>query len=90
MSTLTIHDFDPELKAEALKIMRQHGMTAKDTISAFFQKIISDHRRDADTCFCRDLELNEETASDLEDAKSGKVTYTECKNTEDLFQRLGI
>jgi antitoxin component of RelBE/YafQ-DinJ toxin-antitoxin module len=90
MATLTIHDFDPELKSEALKIMKQHGMTAKDTVSAFFQKIISDHRHDVDNCFCVNLELNDETMRDLENARSGKVAYTECKNTDDLFQRLGI
>jgi len=70
--------------------MQQHGMTAKDTISAFFRKIISDHRQDADNCFCRGLELNDETMGDLEDARNGKVSYTECKDTDDLFQRLGI
>ena len=90
MATFTIHDFDPELKSESLKIMNQHGMTAKDTISAFFQKIISDHRHGADNCFCRNLELNDETKRDLENARSGKVADTKCNNTDDLFQRLSI
>jgi antitoxin component of RelBE/YafQ-DinJ toxin-antitoxin module len=90
MATLTIHNVDPVLKAEAMEIMRKHGMTAKDTISAFLNKIVSDHRQDADSCFCLDLELSAETRQDIEDAKSGRVTYTACKDTDELFKRLGI
>ena len=90
MATLTIHNVDPALKFEAMEIMRQHGMTAKDTISAFLQKIVTDHRQDADACFCRDLELSAETGQDLADAKSGRVKYTTCKDTDELFKRLGI
>lgn len=90
MATLTIHNVDPALKAEAMEIMRQHGMTAKDTIAAFLHKIVTDHRQDADACFCRDLELSAETGQDLEDAKAGLVKYTVCKDTDELFKRLGI
>lgn len=90
MATLTIHNVDPVLKVEAMEIMRQHGMTAKDTISAFLQKIVTDHRQDADTCFCRELELNAETGQDLMDARAGRVRYTVCTDTDELFKRLGI
>jgi antitoxin component of RelBE/YafQ-DinJ toxin-antitoxin module len=90
MATLTIHNVDPALKDEAMEVMRQHGMTAKDTISAFLHKIVNDHRLDADVCFCRDLELSAETRQDLEDAKAGRVKYTACKDTDELFKRLGI
>jgi antitoxin component of RelBE/YafQ-DinJ toxin-antitoxin module len=90
MATLTIHNVDPALKTEAMEIMRQHGMTAKDTISAFLYKIVNDHRQDADSCFCRDLELSAETRRDLEDAKAGRVKYTACKDSDELFKKLGI
>ena len=90
MASLTIHNIDPSLKTAAMEIMKQHGMTAKDTISAFLNKIVSDHRKTGDTCFCCDLELNDETRHDLMEAKAGKIRYTSCNNTDDLFSKLGI
>ena len=90
MASLTIHDIDPSLKSAAMEIMRQHGMTAKATISAFLGKMVNDHRKSGDACFCSDLELNEETKRDLREAKADKVSYTVCKNTGELFEKLGI
>ena len=90
MASLTIHNIDPSLKSAAMEIMRQHGMTAKDTISAFFGKMVNDHHKSGDACFCSNLELNEETKRDLLEAEAGKVRYTSCKNTDELFAKLGI
>ena len=90
MASLTIHNIDPGIKSAAMEIMKQHGMTAKDTISAFLGKIVSDHRKTGDSCFCSDLELNEETKRDLREAKAGKVHYTACNTTDELFAKLGI
>jgi antitoxin component of RelBE/YafQ-DinJ toxin-antitoxin module len=90
MASLTIHNIDPHLKSAAMEIMRQHGMTAKDTISAFLGKIVNDHRKIGDSCFCCNLELNEETKRDLHEAIAGKVHYTSCNNTDELFAKLGI
>jgi len=90
MASLTIHNIDPSLKSAAMEIMRQHGMTAKDTISAFLGKMVSDHRKTGDNCFCSNLELNEETKRDIREAEAGKVLYTSCKNTDELFAKLGI
>jgi len=90
MASLTIHNINPSLKSEALEIMKLHGMTARDTISAFLGKLVNDHRIAEDGCFCCNLELNEETKQDLMEAKTGKVSYTACDNTDDLFAKLGI
>ena len=90
MASLTIHNIDPSLKSAAMEIMKQHGMTAKDTISAFLNKIVNDHRKAGDSCFCCNLELNEETKRDLREAKAGKIHYTSCNNTDELFAKLGI
>jgi antitoxin component of RelBE/YafQ-DinJ toxin-antitoxin module len=90
MASLTIHNIDPSIKSAAMEIMKQHGMTAKDTISAFLGKMVSDHRITGDSCFCSNLELNEETKRDLIEAEAGKVRYTSCKNTDELFAKLGI
>ena len=90
MASLTIHNIDPNLKSAAMEIMKQHGMTAKDTISAFLGKMVNDHRKGDDSCFCCNLELNEETKRDLLEAKSGKVRYTSCKTSDELFTKLGI
>jgi antitoxin component of RelBE/YafQ-DinJ toxin-antitoxin module len=90
MASLTIHNIDPSLKSAAMEIMKQHGMTAKDTISAFLGKMVNDHRKSGDACFCSNLELNEETKRDLREAESGKVNYISCKNTDELFSKLGI
>ena len=90
MASLTIHNIDPNLKTAAMEIMKLHGMTAKDTISAFLGKIVNDHRKTADSCFCRDLELNEETKRDLREAKAGEIRYTSCNNMDELFAKLGI
>jgi antitoxin component of RelBE/YafQ-DinJ toxin-antitoxin module len=90
MATLTIHKIDPALKAEAMEIMKQHGMTARATFESFLRRIVSDHLQTEDTCFCRELELNEETRKDLMAAKAGRVEYTECKDTDALFNKLGI
>ena len=89
MASLTIHNIDPSLKSAAMDIMKQHGMTARETISAFLGKMVNDLKV-GDRCFCSDLELNEETKRDLLDAKAGKVHYTKCKNADDLFSKLGI
>ena len=90
MATLTIHNIDPALKTEAMEIMKQHGMTVKATVESFLQRIVNDHRQAEDTCFCHDLELNNDTKNDLMDAKEGRVTYTTCKDTDELFKKLGI
>lgn len=90
MATLTIHNIDPGIKSAAMEIMKLHGLTAKDTISSFLTKIVNDHRQKSDVCFCCNLELNEETKKDLSAAKHGKVAYTSCKDTDDLFKKLGI
>jgi antitoxin component of RelBE/YafQ-DinJ toxin-antitoxin module len=90
MASLTIHNIDPNLKSAAMEIMKQHGMTAKDTISAFLGKMVNDHRKAKDSCFCCNLELNEETKRDLREAKAGKTRYTACKDTDELFAKLGI
>jgi len=90
MASLTIHNIDPSLKSAALEIMKQHGMTAKDTISAFLDKMVSDHRKTGDSCFCCNLELNKETKRDLREAKTGKVHYTSSDDTDELFAKLGI
>ena len=89
MATLTIHNIDPEIKAAAMKILKGHGMTARGAMSAFLTKIVHDHEANT-PCFCCDLELNEETRKDLAEAKAGNVQYVECKNTDDLFKKLGI
>lgn len=90
MATLTIHNIDPDIKSAAMEIMKQHGMTAKETISAFLGKMVSDHRKTGDCCFCSNLELNDETKRDLREAKAGKVRYAACNNTDELFAKLGI
>lgn len=90
MASLTIHNIDPSIKSAAMEIMKQHGMTAKDTISAFLGKMVNDHRKTGDNCFCCNLEMNEETKHDLREAKAGKVHYTVCNNTDELFAKLGI
>jgi len=90
MATLTIHNIDPDIKSAAMEIMKQHGMTAKETISAFLGKIVSDHRKTGDSCFCFNLEMNEETKRDLREAKAGKVRYTACNSTDEFFAKLGI
>ena len=90
MASLTIHNIDPGLKSAAMEIMKLHGMTAKDTISAFLGKMVSDHRKTEDNCFCCNLELNEETKRDLREAKAGKIRYTSSNNTDELFAKLGI
>ena len=90
MASLTIHNIDPNLKSAAMEIMKQHGMTAKDTISAFLCKIVNDHQKPGDSCFCCDLELNEEAKRDLRDAMAGNARYTSCNNTDELFGKLGI
>jgi antitoxin component of RelBE/YafQ-DinJ toxin-antitoxin module len=90
MASLTIHNIDPSLKTAAMEVMKQHGMTARETISAFLGKMVNDHLKDEDRCFCGDLELNEETKRDLLEAKAGKVRYTTCKNPDELFSKLGI
>lgn len=90
MASLTIHNIDPRLKTAAMEIMKQHGMTAKDTISAFLGKMVNDHRKAGTGCFCCNLELNEETKHDLLEAKAGKIDYTSCNNTDELFAKLGI
>lgn len=90
MATLTIHNIDPVLKAEAMEIMKQHGMTAKTTIESFLRRIVSDHRQAEDSCFCHDLELSDETKQDLESALDGRITYVSCNDTDDLFKKLGI
>jgi len=90
MATLTIHKIDPALKAEAMEIMKQHGMTARATFESFLRRIVSDHRQAEDSCFCSVLELNEETRQDLMAAKEGRVEYTSCKDTDDLFNKIGV
>ena len=90
MASLTIHNIDPDIKSAAMEIMKQHGMTAKETISAFLGKMVSDHRKAGDSCFCSNLEMNDETKRDLREAKAGKVHYTACNNTDELFATLGI
>jgi antitoxin component of RelBE/YafQ-DinJ toxin-antitoxin module len=90
MASLTIHNIDSGLKTAAMEIMKNHGMTAKDTISAFLAKIVSDHSKKPGTCFCCDLELNDETKKDLREAKAGNIRYTACSNPDELFSRLGI
>ena len=90
MASLTIHNIDPSLKSAAMEIMKQHGMTVKDTISAFLGKMVNDHGKAGDNCFCSDLELNEETQRDLRNAKAANVRYTSCKNSDELFEKLGI
>jgi antitoxin component of RelBE/YafQ-DinJ toxin-antitoxin module len=34
MATITLHDIDSALKAEAIAVMKQHGLTASVAISA--------------------------------------------------------
>jgi addiction module RelB/DinJ family antitoxin len=89
MSTITLHNIDPELKAEAMTIMKQHGLTASDAISAFLRKIVNNHESGL-SCFCCDLNPNEETAQDLEDARADRVKYISSQDTDDLFKKLGI
>lgn len=89
MATLTIHNIDPKMKAAALKILKGHGMTARAALSAFLAKVVHDHEGN-EPCFCCNLELNEETRKDLADAKAGRVQYVECKDTDDLFKKLGV
>ena len=69
--------------------MKRHGLTASDVISAFLRKIVKDHESGS-SCFCCDLGPNEETAQDLEDARSGRIKYIASKDTDDLFNKLGI
>jgi antitoxin component of RelBE/YafQ-DinJ toxin-antitoxin module len=89
MATITLHDIDPALKAEAIAVMKQHGLTASVAISAFFRKIINDHVSGS-SCFCCDLNPNNRTLQDLEDASAGRVKYIASKDTDDLFKKLGI
>ncbi len=89
MATITLHDIDPALKAEAIAVMNQHGLTASVAISAFFRKIINDHGSGS-SCFCCDLNPNKGTQQDLEDASAGRVKYIASKDTDDLFKKLGI
>jgi hypothetical protein len=39
MATLTIHNIDPDIKSAAMEIMKQHGMTAKETIYNAFNSL---------------------------------------------------
>ena len=89
MATITLHNIDPVLKSEAFTIMKRHGLTASDTISAFLRKIVNDQEAGS-SCFCCDLEPNRETMQDLEDAKAGRVKYFDSRDTDDLFKKLGI
>ncbi len=89
MATITLHNIDPALKTEAMMIMKQHGLTASDAISAFLRKIVNDHESGL-SCFCCDLDPNKETAQDLEDARTGRVKYITSQDTDDLFKKLGI
>lgn len=89
MASLTIHNIDPALKNAALKIIKGHGLTAKSAMSAFLAKVVHDHDAN-ESCFCCDMEMNDETTKDLLAAKSGSTQYVECKDTDDLFRKLGI
>lgn len=89
MATLTIHNIDPAIKTAALKIIKGHGLTARSAMSAFLAKVVHDHEA-KESCFCCDLEFNDETANDLLAAKNGTTQYVECKDTDDLFRKLGI
>lgn len=89
MASLTIHNIDPALKSAALKIIKGHGLTAKSAMSAFLAKVVHDHNAN-ESCFCCDMEMNDETAKDLLAAKEGSTQYVECKDTDDLFKKLGI
>ena len=89
MATITLHNIDPALKTEAMTIMKRHGLTASDAVSAFLRKIVNDHESGL-SCFCCDLDPNKETAQDLEDARAGRVKYITSQDTDDLFKKLGI
>ena len=89
MATITLHNIDPILKAEAMLVMKRHGLTASDAISAFLRKIVNDHESGS-SCFCCDLDPNKETLQDLEDAISERIKYISSKDTDDLFKKLGI
>jgi len=89
VATITLHNIDPALKTEAMTIMKRHGLTASDAVSAFLRKIVNDHESGL-SCFCCDLDPNKETAQDLEGARAGRVKYITSQDTDDLFKKLGI
>jgi len=90
MATLTIRNIDASVKLQALEVIKQHGLTAQTTLESFLRRIVADHAQKEDSCFCHDLELSTEVQQDLKDALSGKVAYSSCKDTPELFAKLGI
>ncbi len=89
MATITLHDIDPKVKADAMAVMKRHGLTVSGVLSAFLKKIVNNHESES-SCFCCDLDPNREVMKDLEDAKSGRVQYITSTDTDDLFKKLGI
>lgn len=90
MATLTIRNIDSSVKLQAMEIIKQHGLTAQMTLESFLRRIVADHAQKEDSCFCHDLELSNEVQQDLQDALAGNVAYTSCKDTAELFAKLGI
>lgn len=90
MATLTIRNIDASVKMQAMEIIKQHGLTAQTTLESFLRRIVADHAQKEDSCFCHDLELSSEVQEELKEALSGKVAYFTCKDTPELFDKLGI
>lgn len=87
MATLTIRNIDPALKTEAQKIFKLHGLTTQATVQAFFRKVVSDHGKEEDSCFCRELEINEGTRHVLEETDK-EENLTSFASAEEMFEHL--
>lgn len=75
---------EPELKADAEKILKKMGLSTTEAINLFLAQI----RLRKGLPF--DLKIpNKTTLKAMRDAEEGK-NLIECKDAEDMFKKLGI
>lgn len=81
MSTIVKARVDDDLKDKATEILKQSGLTVSDAIRIMLSRIVADG----------DYALipNAVTASIIREGRAGKNMHM-AKNTDDLFEQLGI
>lgn len=76
---------DDDEKKETFAVFNELGITPAQAVKMFFTQV----RRTHSIPFPIEYKPNDETAKAIEEAKQG-VDLVVCKDTDDLFNKLGI
>lgn len=75
---------EPKLKVEAEYVLRELGITPTQAVTMLYKKIAKEHG------WPTELKIpNKETQKVMDETDKG-IGLISCKNSEDLFKKLGI